>query len=150
MYHQLIYFPAEIITIFDLVIKNLYQELFIDPLDVKDELLRDTKEQKRRQLMVSIKHLPSISRMRSLDQKEINRLICFRGIVIRCSDIYPEMKTAVFTCLRCKAEVSIDLIDAKVQEPKTCSNCKLKDTFEIVHKYCHFTDKQYVKLQELP
>ncbi len=60
------------------------------------------------------------------------------------------MKSAVFQCIRCKAEVPINLIDAKVQEPKACSNCKLKDTFQIVHKYCHFTDKQYVKLQELP
>ncbi len=65
--------------------------------------------------MVSIKELSDISLMRSLEQKHINRLICFRGIVIRCSEIYPEMKTALFQCLKCKAEVAIHLVDAKVQ-----------------------------------
>jgi hypothetical protein len=67
LYHQLTYFPAEIITIFDLVIKTLYQKMFIDTLDVRDGFRRETKEHKRMQLMVSIKHLPEISRMRGLD-----------------------------------------------------------------------------------
>lgn len=57
------------------------------------------------------------------------------------------MKTALFQCLKCKAEVPINLINAKVNEPKNCVNCKLKDTFQIVHSYCNFTDKQYVKIQ---
>ena len=35
--------------------------------------------------------------------------------MIRCSEIYPEMKTATFQCIKCKAEIPIDLIDAKVQ-----------------------------------
>lgn len=60
------------------------------------------------------------------------------------------MKTAMFQCTKCKAEVPINLVDAKVQEPRHCSNCKYKDTFQIIHKYCNFTDKQYIKLQELP
>jgi len=60
------------------------------------------------------------------------------------------MKTAMFQCLKCKSEVPIGLVDAKVQEPKNCSNCKMRETFQLIHKYCSFTDKQYVKIQELP
>lgn len=97
--------------------------------------------------MVSIVDLSEVSLMRSLNHKHINRLISFRGIVIRCSEIFPEMKTAMFQCLKCKAEVSIDLINAKVAEPKTCIKCQQRDTFHIIHSYCHFTDKQYVKIQ---
>lgn len=40
--------------------------------------------------------------MRNLTPKEINRLVCIRGIVIRCSEIYPEMKTALFRCTNCR------------------------------------------------
>lgn len=37
-----------------------------------------------------------------------------------------------------------------MQEPTDCSNCRLKHTLEIVHNLCSFTDKQFVKFQELP
>jgi len=61
--------------------------------------------------MVGITNLEreDISIMRNLSPKDINRLVCIRGIVIRCSDIYPEMKTAVFRCSSCKSEVSVHL-----------------------------------------
>jgi DNA replication licensing factor MCM4 len=39
--------------------------------------------------------------MRDLNPKDINKLISIKGIVIRCSDIYPEMKDAVFECEIC-------------------------------------------------
>lgn len=78
--------------------------------------------------MVGITHLDEITMLKNLSHKEINRLICFRGIVIRCSDIYPEMKVAFFRCTNCKAEVDIELDNAKVQEPSICTRCKQKNT----------------------
>jgi len=39
--------------------------------------------------------------MRDLNPKDINKLISIKGIVIRCSDIYPEMKDAIFYCEVC-------------------------------------------------
>lgn len=66
--------------------------------------------------------------MRNLTPKDINRLVCIRGIVIRCSEIYPEMKSALFRCTSCKNEITVVLENAKVQEPTECTNCKLKHT----------------------
>jgi len=51
--------------------------------------------------MVAIKNLGEIKIMRDICEKEVNRLISFRGIVVRASDIIPEMKRAFFRCVRC-------------------------------------------------
>ena len=36
--------------------------------------------------------------MRKLDPKDINTLISLRGLFIRSSDVYPEMRIAFFRC----------------------------------------------------
>lgn len=60
------------------------------------------------------------------------------------------MKAAHFRCIGCKFEVRVFLENAKVQEPKECERCKGKLTMELIHNQCVFTDKQFVKFQELP
>lgn len=67
--------------------------------------------------MVGITHLDDeeINIMRNLTPKEINRLVSFKGIVIRCSEIYPEMKAAVFKCTSCNHETQVELENARVQ-----------------------------------
>lgn len=42
-----------------------------------------------------------MNRVRDLNPSDINHLLCVKGIVIRCSDIYPEMKAANFRCVLC-------------------------------------------------
>lgn len=42
------------------------------------------------------------------------------------------------------------LENAKVQEPNECHKCKHKNTLELIHNLCSFTDKQFIKFQELP
>jgi DNA replication licensing factor MCM4 len=76
--------------------------------------------------------------------------VLVQGIVIRTSEIYPEMKKAVFKCSGCKDRQEVDLENARVAEPSYCRRCRLKDCYEIVHNECQFTDKQYIKFQELP
>jgi DNA replication licensing factor MCM4 len=46
--------------------------------------------------------------------------------------------------------VEIELENARVMEPKSCKKCYSKNSMEIEHNLCTFTDKQYVKFQELP
>ena len=44
----------------------------------------------------------------------------------------------------------MDMVNARVQEPDVCRVCQQKATMQILHNMCQFTDKQYIKLQELP
>lgn len=81
----------------------------ISPLDLPE------KQAKRDSIMISINNLAEIKVMRSLTQYEINKLICFRGIVVRISDVCPEMKVAVFRCINCNQFIKVVLENAKVQ-----------------------------------
>jgi DNA replication licensing factor MCM4 len=51
--------------------------------------------------MVAIKNIGDVKIMRAIGPAEINKLISFRGIVVRTSDIVPEMKRAFFKCVKC-------------------------------------------------
>jgi len=55
-------------------------------------------------MMVGITDLDEDCILRNLEPKQVNRLISFRGIVIRVSDIHPEMKLAIFKCTGCNFE----------------------------------------------
>ena len=136
------------ISFFDFVLKNLYERCFIE--NSHSELNKSEREQRRDKLQVGIKHLHEITDLKSLGPKNINRLISVRGIVIRASEVYPDMKMAFFRCTNCRSDLTVALDNAKVQEPTECPICRIKNAFEIIHNLCQFTDKQYVKFQELP
>ena len=44
----------------------------------------------------------------------------------------------------------VALENAKIQQPTDCALCHNKDSLELIHNLCQFTDKQYIKFQELP
>ena len=72
---------------------------------------------RRDKLMMGIKYLDEITEVKNFNPKNINRLICFRGIIIRASEIDPEMKNSYFRCTFCREDISVPLDNAKVQEP---------------------------------
>jgi len=59
------------------------------------------KQLKKERLLVAIGNLGEVKVMRDIGPECVNRLISFRGIVVRTSDVVPEMKRAVFKCVRC-------------------------------------------------
>lgn len=87
MYYQFIYFPAEMISCFDLTIKNMFQKMYID-LETDPSKIEKLNE-RRDKLMIGISSLDEVSILRNLSHKDINRLVSFKGIVIRCSDLQP-------------------------------------------------------------
>ncbi len=80
-------------------------------------------------MLISIIELGDIKIMREICEKEVNRMISFRGIVVRMSDIIPEMKRACFRCAQCGDELRIALENAKVNEPRECIKCRLKNGY---------------------
>ncbi len=89
-------------------------------------------------------------RMRDLDPTHIDKLISVKGIVIRNSDIIPEMKEASFKCYKCHFTQNEFIQRGKIFEPDTCNNCKNRYSFQLIHNNCYFSDKQHVKMQETP
>jgi DNA replication licensing factor MCM4 len=150
LYLQFIYYPVEMISCFDQVLKDLYENYFI--ANETDATTRVAKQDKKQRLMLGLKHLAEADRtlIKELDSSKIGRLVALQGIVIRASEIHPEMKTAYFTCAHCGHSVELELENARVTEPRSCVRCRSRECMDIHHNLCTFTDKQYIKFQELP
>lgn len=101
-------------------------------------------------IQVKAYNLRQVSRMRDLGPGDVDKLIALRGIVIRTSDIVPEMREAFFRCTVCGQEQTAMLERAMIQEPSVCDNCHTRSSFELIHNRSSFSDKQHVKLQETP
>merc|ERR1719282_1716843 len=71
-------------------------------------------------------------------------------MVIRASNLIPEMALAFFQCSVCKNTAEVEIEQGRICEPTLCPNCQTNHSFTLVHNRSQFTDKQMVKLQESP
>jgi len=88
--------------------------------------------------------------IRELDPQHIDKLISLKGIVIRTSNAIPEMKEACYRCTKCMKEEYKYVERGKITEPEYCDQCRGRMTFEMIHNFCMFSDKQHIKMQETP
>jgi len=142
LYDHLVSFPTEVIPIFDRELWNLsVRELRADPEDLGTC-----------QVQVHELHEKDSKIMRNMNPCDIERLITIKGIVIRCSDLVPDMMSAIFRCTveDCKNEVAVALSHWTIEEPTRCEVCGSAHSFQIVHNDCTFSDRQVLKLQETP
>ncbi|CAD8175634.1 unnamed protein product [Paramecium octaurelia] len=149
LYQQLIHYPAEIIPIFDTVVQKVFYDDFLS-LKARNEQEREEFRLYAQRLLIGIINLERNVQVRELNPKDINKLISVTGIVIRCSELYPDMKQATFKCTKCGHQVGVNIERGRVEEPISCQRCRDKNSYELIHNLCQFTDKQYVKLQEQP
>merc|ERR1719474_2274842 len=71
-------------------------------------------------------------------------------MVIRSSDLIPELCTGFFKCSVCGYTCEQEVERGRVAEPVLCPNCNTNHSFALVHNRSKYTDKQMVKLQESP
>ncbi|KAK0670396.1 putative DNA replication licensing factor [Cercophora samala] len=90
--------------------------------------------------------------LRDLNPSDMDKLVCIKGLVIRTTPVIPDMKDAFFKCSVCGHSVTVELDRGKIREPTECprNRCKSKNSMQIIHNRCTFTDKQVIKLQETP
>ncbi len=141
MYNQLVYYPAEMILYFDKVLNELYRSIL---------LTDEEAAQFENNILTRIYNLKFKSRMRDLNPKDVNHLISITGIIIKTSEVFPEMKDALFRCTKCSNLVQTPIDRGKLSEPYFCQKCATRHSFELVHNLCTFSDKQFVKMQETP
>ena len=144
IYSQLINFPSDIIPIMDSAANDSYNEWFHAIYPDKENI------NSKNEITVKITNLKNSSRMRSLGPEDIEKLVKITGIVIRTSEIIPQMREAVFKCSICNKLEHCENEKNNIIEPIECKVCKSKYSFEIQHNRCTFIDKQHVKLQETP
>lgn len=137
LYRQLIQFPQEVIPILDMAANELFFEQFPDT-----ELSH--------QIQVRPYNADKTRNMRQLNPEDIDQLITLKGMVIRSSDLIPEMISGFFQCTVCRATAQVDVEKGRVLEPVLCAHCNTNHSFTMVHNRCRFSDKQMIKLQESP
>lgn len=135
LYRQLVCYPQEVIPTFDMAVNELFFERFPDA-------------QLQHQIQVRPFNAEKTKNMRLLNPEDIDQLISISGMVIRSSNIIPEMREAFFRCSVCSFTASVEIDRGRIAEPTICSNCSTDHAFSLIHNRSQFTDKQMVKLQE--
>lgn len=136
LYDQLLNYPQEVIPIMDLVVHHCYTALFPDS--------------EERHIEVRPYGLSHITAMRDLNPEDIDKLVSVKGMIIRSSNIIPDIRVAHFECIECHYSEQKGIEQGRINEPTVCENCKSKFTMQLIHNRCIFSDKQVIKLQETP
>ena len=145
LYRQIEDYPSDIIPIFDLVVTQVYKEL--DMYNIGGQAEHDADqfmgndELNDQIIQVRPHNLRRVFRIRELGPSHIEKLVSLRGIVIRNSDIVPEMKEAHFTCVKCFREEERAVQMGRILEPTYCPNCEQRDTFQPNFNASIFSDK---------
>ncbi|KAJ5770549.1 uncharacterized protein N7511_002600 [Penicillium nucicola] len=179
LWHQLAAYPQEIIPLMDQTVKDVMVDLALKEMDVlRTEAQRGVQGRDRRGQSIltsdgvvpnadvpdlvgeveamTFKVLPfgldETVNMRDLDPADMDKLVSIKGLVIRATPIIPDMKEAFFRCSACSYGVQVDIDRGKITEPTVCprDSCKEKNSMQLLHNRCSFSDKQVIKLQETP
>ncbi len=138
LYTQLLHYPQEIIPIMDLVVHQEFTQLYGEA------------ELQHNRIQVRTFNLIDSRTMRDLNPSDIDQLVSVRGMIIRTSQVIPDLKQAFFRCMMCRATTEVMIDRGRIEEPTSCTNCSTRLCMQLVHNRCWFTDKQLVKLQESP
>uniref|UniRef100_A0A674PQG1 DNA replication licensing factor MCM4 n=1 Tax=Takifugu rubripes TaxID=31033 RepID=A0A674PQG1_TAKRU len=131
LYRQLICYPQEVIPTFDMAVNELFFERFPDSVLEYQIQVRPYNALKTRN-------------MRSLNPEDIDQLITINGMVIRTSQLIPEMQEAFFQCQVCAFSTRVEVDRGRIAEPAVCRNCNNAHSLALIHNRSLFSDKQMV------
>ncbi|XP_067934575.1 DNA replication licensing factor mcm4-like [Watersipora subatra] len=137
LYRQLVAYPQEVIPTFDIAANELLLQVYPGAQIEKCIEVRPYNADKTKN-------------MRSLNPEDIDQLITVSGMVIRNSDVIPEMRIAFFRCHVCNDEKTVEIDRGRITEPTLCHKCNTNHSFTLIHNRSMFSDKQHIKLQESP
>ncbi|SSD61147.1 probable DNA replication licensing factor MCM4 [Saccharomycodes ludwigii] len=147
LYHQLLHYPQELVSIMDQSLKDCMVSLVLDNnVDFNiDEI--ESKFYKIRPYNVDNR-----KGVRELNPGDIDKLISIKGLVLRSTPVIPDMKVAFFRCSVCEHTTAVEIDRGLIQEPSRCPrpDCSQANSMVLVHNRCSFSDKQVTKLQETP
>ncbi|CCH61451.1 hypothetical protein TBLA_0E03960 [Henningerozyma blattae CBS 6284] len=147
LYHQLLNYPQEVISIMDQTIKDCMVSLVVD-----NQLDFDLDDIETKFYKVRPYNVDSSRGVRELNPKDIDKLISIKGLVLRSTPVIPDMKVAFFKCNVCDHTLAVEIDRGVIQEPTRCErvDCNEANSMSLIHNRCSFADKQVVKLQETP
>jgi DNA replicative helicase MCM subunit Mcm2 (Cdc46/Mcm family) len=85
-------------------------------------------------------------RIRNLRAEHIGKLITVDGIVVRASEVRPEVSEIVFQCLDCGAEITVLQTTRTIKKPDRCEKCGNRKNFTQVRQTLF--DARWVVIEE--
>jgi len=121
-----------------------------DFLDAADAILTETT--KLPGMRLRVKGLDKTTVIRDIRAEQVGKFIQVEGIMTRASEVKPEVKEAVFKCLRCGEPNRVMQIDEVFREPLVCENpnCSRRGPFKLEVESSEFRDWQSIRVQERP
>ena len=112
LYKQLENYPSDVIPMFDLIVTQCFREHFLGKdksLTQQNVAMGDESQINQMDgagsadVLIQIRpfNMRKLFQIRDLDTNSIDKLITIKGIVIRTSEVVPEMKEAAFKCDKC-------------------------------------------------
>jgi len=148
LYEDLIKYPQEVVPLLDTAFNKCAEEWF-------EEVVGQLKAESNNQeihIVVRPFNLREKQPLRLLDPKHIDQLVATSGMVIRVSQILPDMQSAWFKCTVCGHEIDSGIDNGRINEPTLCANkeCRTRSSYQLIYHRCYFTDRQLIKVQESP
>lgn len=132
--------------------ENPLKTLHYANLAIVDVLRIDNMEYlaKVKEFKARFRKLDEITPLRALKSSLIGSLIMIEGIITRTSAVKQLLEVAVFQCLGCEKEISIEQSSATIITPSQCDECGRKGRFKLLHEKSKFIDWQRIRVQERP
>ena len=131
---QLQNYPLEVVPIFENILNEFYNERHPDE-DVK--------------IKIRPANIGEPIVIRNIEPKFIDKIVKVTGMINRASSVIPEIKKATYKCLKCSNTLTVDSIKDLINEPVLCE-CGSRLCFSLLHNKGVYSDKQIVRIQELP
>lgn len=145
LYRNLVNYPLDVIPVFDALLWHLSVAKLVN---------QGRSEGDISSVMVYFTNLApeNCKRMRDLNPEDVEHLVSMKGIVIRVSDLIPDMSVAFYRCTKdnCDGFERPAVMHHKLVEPLVCNKCSTTNSMQLVHEECTFADKQMLKIQERP
>ena len=97
---------------------------------------------------------PLLIPIRKLRSKNIDKLVGYKGILVRTSTVRPKLVKASFECHLCQHTFEVIQLTASIKWARSCVNPRCKATaqsdFRLISKNSEFIDWQSITIQEMP
>ncbi|CAI5477429.1 unnamed protein product [Closterium sp. Yama58-4] len=107
-------------------------------------------EGKPKEFYIAFYNLPVIHKLRDMKVEVLGQLSAVSGVVVRTSEVRPELLYGTFRCLECGAVQRNVEQQFKYTQPIICSNaaCSNREKWALERTECQFVDWQRVRVQE--
>ncbi len=135
---------------FNMDLAKVLRDSPADFIDTADKILTDIT--KLPGMRLRVKSLDKSIPIRKIRAENVGNFIQVDGLLKRVGEVKPELKEAVFKCLRCGEENRVPQIDEVYREPLACENpnCGKRGPFKLVIENSEFRDWQSLMMQERP